>query len=167
MHVSLRRCDTIWDMTWTTTLKAAPHKNRAWVPPRPDTALEKWDPGGPRWDPDGTRWDPVGPGWDPASKTWDPVNPVGLVWEKWRRWEPDGTRLAKQRDPGTYVGKMEPGDDLDLAHFSICACHSCRRGHTNFLCVGLYRSFQVYRMVRWGKNHMDQLKDLRWQQPAK
>ena len=33
-----------------------------------------------------------------------------------------------------------------------------RRGHNNFLCIGLYRSFQVYRMVRWGKNHMDQLR---------
>ena len=59
---------------------------------------------------------------------------------------------ASKTDSGTYLGKMEPvtyrlGTLLDLRVSFLC------RSHTNFLCIGLYRSFQVYRMARWRKNH--------------
>ena len=38
------------------------------------------------------------------------------------------------------MGRMGPGDDLDLVHFWICACHSC---------AGVFSvSFRLYRMVR-------------------
>ena len=54
---SLRKCVTVWDMTWTTTLKAAP-----WTKTMHGT----------RMGPGGTR---MGPGWDPASKRWETEAP--------------------------------------------------------------------------------------------
>ena len=47
----------------------------------------------------------------PASKTWDPVTTqIGLVWENG---EPTRMGPGEQNGPWeTYLGKMEPGDDL-------------------------------------------------------
>ena len=154
-------------MTWTTTLNGSSmHKNRAWVPPRRSFKLlkPKWGvgpgprkmekmgpgkmgPGGPglgtRLAKNGTRWRPRcgtrRTRMRPGRKKLDAVTTqMGLVWENGTRWDPG------DNPDGTCVGRMGPGDDLDLVHFWICACHSC---------AGVFSvSFPLYRMVRWGKN---------------
>ena len=78
---------------------------------------------------------PGGPGCGPASKKLDAVTTqMGLVWENGTRWDPG------DNPDGTCVGRIGPGDDLDLVHFWICACHSC---------AGVFSvSFRLYQMVR-------------------
>ena len=54
-----------------------------------------------------------------------------------------GGRAASDREKGRPAWPLEGlgltsvwlGDHKNCAHFSICACHLCARGHANFFCV--------------------------------